>query len=408
MQIKCPQCSEISQAPVDVRVEQFGCPNCRRLIAYKDGEADKIVKQYDYYAENHILLSLGAQGELEGKVYAVTGIIIKRVQGIYYWREYILTAADGEKRFLSETDGHWIFLKEVPELYDVHNYPRTLTHDDITMRLYDYETTSIAYAAGFFDYELPAKNQQMIEYVNAPYIISIERGAGQEATFFGKHISAGTVKRAFNVQLPPKMGVGIVQPFLANVRSFAITMASVAVLILITHLFFYGNREEKTVLSQSLTFDTYNNKDFVSRPFTLEGGSAPMTIALSSDVSNSWANVQVGLVNEQTNEEVYASKDIEYYSGYEGGEHWTEGSTSEKFNICGVAPGRYHLVVTPQKPAEDLTNNTVNVNVKWNQSSLWNVLLPIIVMGVIVIAVYYINLNYEQRRWADSSFSPFE
>ncbi len=408
MQIKCPQCSEISQVPVDVKVEQFGCPKCRRLIAYKDGEADKIVKQYDYYPENHILLPLGVQGELEGKVYTVTGVIIKRVQGIYYWREYLLTAADGEKRFLSETDGHWIFLKEVPELYDVHDYPRTLTHDDITMRLYDYENTSIAFAAGFFDYRLPEKHQRMIEYVNAPYIISIERGAGQEATFFGKHISAGAVKRAFKAQIPPKTGIGIVQPFLANVRSFAITMASVAVLILITHLFFYGNREEKTVLSQTLTFDTYNNKDFVSRPFTLEGGSAPMTIALSSDVSNSWANVQVGLVNEQTNEEVYASKDIEYYSGYEGGEHWTEGSTGEKFNICGVAPGRYHLVVTPQKPAEDLTNNTVNVNVKWNQSSLWNVLLPIIVMGVIVIAVYYINLNYEQRRWADSSFSPFE
>lgn len=408
MQIKCPQCSTLHEVPVEIKIEQFGCPNCRRLFAFKDGQAHEIVKQYNDHIEHSMLLPLGVEGELEGKIYAITAVIIKRVQSIYYWREYILTAADGEKRFLSETDGHWIFLKEVPDQYDVHDYPQTLTHDNINMRLYDYENAAIVYAEGFFDYQLPEKHQQMIEYVNAPYIISIEKTGREEATFFGRHIPASAIKKAFGVQLPPKVGIGIVQPFLANVRGFIITMASVAVLILVTHLLLYGNRQEKSVLNQNLTFDAYNNKDFVSRAFTLEGGSAPMTIALHSDVSNSWATVQVGLVNESTGEEIYASKDIEYYSGYDGGEHWSEGSTGENFNICGVAAGRYHIVVTPQKPPEDINNNSVGISVKWNQSSLWNVFLPIIIMAVAVLVVYFISLNFEQRRWADSSFSPFE
>jgi hypothetical protein len=49
-------------------------------------------------------------------------------------------------------------------------------------------------------------------------------------------------------------------------------------------------------------------------------------------VDNSWANVGLGLVNEKTNEIVYASKDIEEYHGYEDGENWSEGRRDESFN----------------------------------------------------------------------------
>ena len=62
----------------------------------------------------------------------------------------------------------------------------------------------------------------------------------------------------------------------------------------------------------------------------------------------------MALVNENNGEEVYASKDIEYYHGYTDGENWTEGSNSEDFNLCGVAAGKYHLTITPSKAARRL------------------------------------------------------
>ena len=63
------------------------------------------------------------------------------------------------------------------------------------------------------------------------------------------------------------------------------------------------------------------------------------------------------MINETTGEEIYANKDIEYYHGYTDGENWTEGNTTEEFNICGVAAGKYHLAITPMKATEDITKS---------------------------------------------------
>jgi hypothetical protein len=161
-------------------------------------------------------------------------------------------------------------------------------------------------------------------------------------------------------------------------------------------------------LSQSLTFDQYNEKSFVSPSFVLEGGSAPLTISTRSDVDNSWANLQVALVNEKTNEEIYANKDIEYYHGYTDGENWTEGDTSEEFNICGVSEGKYHIVITPMKAPEDIANNFIKVNAVWNQPSMWNVWMPILFMGILTVGLYYLSIYFEQKRWTESNYSPYD
>ena len=43
------------------------------------------------------------------------------------------------------------------------------------------------------------------------------------------------------------------------------------------------------------------------------------------------------------------SQDIEYYHGVSDGESWSEGSTSKEINFCGVAPGKYHFLISAEK-----------------------------------------------------------
>lgn len=64
----------------------------------------------------------------------------------------------------------------------------------------------------------------------------------------------------------------------------------------------------------------------------------PLNVEAFSNVDNSWATFDVSLVNEKNNEVITATKDIEYYHGYEGGENWAEGNKSVDYNFCGVAP----------------------------------------------------------------------
>lgn len=114
-------------------------------------------------------------------------------------------------------------------------------------------------------------------------------------------------------------------------------------------LFNYTTRTNYEVFRDSIRFDSVRNKELISKSFDLKGASAPLEVKLYSNVDNSWANIELSLVNEKTNETEYTSKDIEQYHGYEDGESWSEGSKSEEFNFCGVAPGKYHFAISAQK-----------------------------------------------------------
>ena len=59
----------------------------------------------------------------------------------------------------------------------------------------------------------------------------------------------------------------------------------------------------------------------------------------TAPVNNSWADLDVDLVNDQSQEVESVNVPIEYYSGAEDGESWTEGSTIERRDAF-VAAGR--------------------------------------------------------------------
>jgi hypothetical protein len=409
MERYCPKCQNTTKAEgVSVDVLQFACPHCRSLISYERGAEGRVEKQFDEPTVKPVF-QVGQKGTFDGIEYTVTGIVVKQVQKFYYWREYILTAEKDEQLYLSETDGHWILLRKIDDQYDVQGYPEEYTYDDMVLKIYDYDDPKTFMAEGFFDYDVTPKRQRMIEYINPPYIYSVEETDNNEkSVYFGEHISSRKVKKAFSANnLPSSIGVGIVQPFAINLRYMGIIFSAMAIQILVSHIFIYMDRTSTPVLSESLSFYEYSGKDFVSKPFTLEGGSAPMAVKVSSNVDNSWAAVQVALVNENTKEEVYASKDIEYYHGYDGGESWSEGSTSETFNICGVSEGRYHFVVTPQRAPDNTTPGVLQISASWNQPTAWNMIIPIAIMLILFVAVYFFRAYFNQRRWADSSYSPY-
>ncbi|RYD89398.1 MAG: DUF4178 domain-containing protein, partial [Sphingobacteriales bacterium] len=409
MEITCIKCNTVTRADVDFEVTQFACGHCKSLIRITDSGKEEFIRTYAYKPTFPFALKIGQKGTLEGADYVVTGIIVKKIDSVYFWREYILTTKTGEKAFLSETDGHWIFLKEAEEKVDVAGTPMFIDYGGREFKLYEYEDTQLAYAEGFFDYELPPGKQDMVEYINPPYIVSVEKQKGIQEAFYGHHISKGTVKKAFAANdMPYRSGVGIVRPFAIDLRFMVIIFSLFSILILTSHMFIYASRKQQNVLNQTLSFAEYSGKDFVSAPFTLEGGSAPLKVTVNSAVDNSWASVQVGLVNEVTNEEVYSGQDVEYYHGYEGGENWSEGSTGESFYMCGVPAGKYHLVITPNKPPEDLTNTGMQITATWNAPLKRNVFIPILIMGILCVATYYLRLQYERRRWADSNYSPYD
>ncbi|RYJ43248.1 DUF4178 domain-containing protein [Flavobacterium beibuense] len=407
MTVTCPECKAVTEAEIELDVINFVCPKCASLFNYSSDGPKTVMRTFDY-TFNNVTLKVGQRGKLNGIKYILTGVLVKKVPAGYMWREYILTSPDDEQLYLSEYDGHWIALHEAKEKAEKGLSPGTIAYDGMQMEIFSKGNTSIVSAEGFFDFNLPEKNIQLIEYISPPYIYSVEKIGKNQTGYFGEYIAASKIKRAFEVKsMPARTGIGMAQPFRFGVRKMAIIFSCFAVLILISHLLIYNGRAEKEVFRKKMEFSEFNNKDFVSDSFELKGGAAPLTISVQSDVDNSWASLQVSLVNEVTNEEFYATKDIEYYHGYSDGEIWKEGSTNEKFNLCGVGAGKYHLTVTPAKPLEDFSNKQLSVTATWNVPTLWNVFMFIGIMLIIVIIAYVAQAFFEQRRWSESDYSPY-
>jgi hypothetical protein len=84
----------------------------------------------------------------------------------------------------------------------------------------------------------------------------------------------------------------------------------------------------------------------VSAPFTLDHQSA-LEIDLVATLANQWLELPVSLVNEQTGQGFEFTKNIEFYSGVESGESWSEGSRNADAVLSRVPAGRYHLNFYP-------------------------------------------------------------
>jgi len=397
MTVPCYNCNKTTTLDVHFEVTIFACPHCALVYKKtKDGQLkfrDKF-KPYNFTEK----FEIGKTATFDNQEYRVTGILIKKNSG-FEWTEYILEGKKDEFLYLSEASGHWIVLNEIQFDKKVGNHPLTLEYEEVIYDRFDYYYPTLITAKGFFDFDIYDKIE-LIEYINPPLMLSFEKSGHEQTAFLGKHISKSDIKKAFGVSsLPSKKGIGQVQPFIFNIRNLALTFCTVAVLILITNWYLNKDRVEQNVLNTEIPFDQFTTKDYVTPSFTLNGSSAPLTVRVHSNVDNSWANVQVALINETTGEEIYANKDIEYYHGYTDGENWTEGSTAVKFNICGVTAGKYHLAITPMKATEDLQNQNVQIQATWSSPSNRNVWMVCIFMIIFFFGMFFLEKNFEERRW---------
>lgn len=407
MRVPCYNCDTVTELEVGFEVVNFVCPNCHSSYL-SDSEGQFRLKSKFKPEVNDFCFKIGEKGIIKGTEYTVTGAVVKKVSRSYLWTEYILKSPNGDFVYLSESDGNWIFLTEMEEKFDVKNHPKIIRHNNTNFDLYEYCDVEIENAQGFFDFVLPSRKIHMVEYIQPPLMISIEKINDDETAYLGEYITKGEIKKGFpNANLPYQTGVNITEPFYFDITNTGIIFCICALMILFSNWYIYKDQTEQTVFNKTIAFTDFNNKEFTSESFVIKGGSAPMSIHVSTDVNNSWANVDVALVDEKTNDEIHANKDIEFYHGYESGESWTEGSSSEDFNICGVKEGKYHILITPAKAPEDANNNMMSIRVVWNEPSNRNAWLTIIFMIVVFILIRFLKLNFEKKRWTDSSYSPY-
>lgn len=354
----------------------------------------------------------GSTGLLQGNTYEVLGFTQKEEKNIYKsrWREYTLYNPRTGYAYLSEYDGHWIFLKECadsPVL--LHQKEKVFTFKKREFLLFNTYKYNVVSARGEFPYHVFDNGEtNCSEYIHPPeiWIQEIDRKEGIR-WFNGHHIPPGEIKKAFSATyIPLRVGVGALQPgSLNNYQVFRGSFIAV-LLLLLFHVLTNMGKKEQVLFDQFYNFpDSVNTLQIVTPHYELDKRRSNLRFDITADVSNSWFELNATLVNTKTGKQYSMEKGVEYYYGYSGGESWTEGSNREVAYFTRVPSGTYFLEMAGIREGGVNRASHFSIKITYDVPSmrnLWIVLIIFLAWPLVKLVMIHYT---ETARWRHSPYA---
>ena len=213
--IQCPQCGgEIPLRDPEGSV-RVACASCGSLLDPKDPKAGVLGAASRVRAAS--LLPLGARGKLRGLDVEVIAHLVRSVtvDGTRYpWGEYLLKVAKGGGyRWLSESNGHWVFLEPV-SLGEVNEGGGCSVRGE-WFKHFQGGTAVVdaVFGEAYWAVEVGEKTQSQ-DYVRPPRLASVETSGKERNATLGHHCERSEIETAFGLKKPLKTpdGVGACQP----------------------------------------------------------------------------------------------------------------------------------------------------------------------------------------------------
>lgn len=357
-------------------------------------------------------IPIGSKGIIDNCLFLVTTFTVKK--DLSYnneWREYTLFNPIKGYCYLSEYDGHWMFAEKIHDISDVTFDSNDNTfYEGINYLFFNKYSFGIVSMQGEYHNDIFEKKKTVIfEYINPPYLLSLEASKKSYVWYKGRYLPPNEVQNIFGISALPqkRIGIGAAQPQRLGIsfeNSVKISIIS-ALLILAIQLMHNNVCLDQIVYSKEFTVN--EDKTIVTEPFELKGGTTNLKYELHSEVSNEWLETDVTLINDKTGEDLYFEQGVEFYYGYEGGEHWSEGSKNGSKIIHAVPEGMYHLNIQPVKASP---YPTYNFSVKLTRDvSEWGNFWKALILLIIFPAIQHYRYNrFEKNRWMNSDYSPYE
>ncbi|UOQ74717.1 DUF4178 domain-containing protein [Hymenobacter cellulosilyticus] len=422
--VACPSCLAQLTYYDPVNSIVFGCPECHTLFRQQANGSPERLKSFQDIPREAPILPLGSIGTLpDGRLYRVMGYMLRKEAGSpARWLEFMLFNPDTGYAQLAVYEGHWTFIQPSAEqhkgLSGYSGNNRVALDGDTKFNIYNKYQPRILYAAGEFDWNiLEDERLTVTEFVAPPRMLVEEKVKGQAVHWFrAEHLEPQQVAQAFGLtmsRLPYREGVGAVQPMpggnsWSTLKNFTLLLL---ILTLLTELVMVGVRPRRQLLSQEFVSEVGSapgamteatSKVQVSNSFDIQDGPAVLDFALHTSVNNTWLELPVSLVNEQTGQGFEFSKSIEHYSGVEDGYGWSEGSVDAEATLDQVPPGRYHLNLYPSTDYNRQVTFSVTITENpWVPSNLLLFMLALLIYPTIL---YFRRHHHEQQRWDNSNF----
>ena len=403
-QLACSNCGAAIQIYSLSGVCSVGCANCGATSAVSEEVTSLLEKHKGKFAKaNSVALPMGTKGKINGVSYQVRGMIRRGTEDdSFAWSEFFLFSPSHGTLWLSESDGHWMMyqvLAEPPASFEISSFE---LHGN-EFRRYGDDAVKVLYAIGEFYWEVrPGDRTRSVEFLGPPEMLSVEVAEGEVNWSSGRYVNGSEIAAAFNVKLPRSRGSHPAMlpyrvPFYRAVRDIA--FAFMIGLFLVQIVIAVAMRT-KTLVSLVID-DKPAGEGYLSDPFTIPA-VANLEVMYHAPLNNDWIELESDLVNVDTGDRIDISKNLEFYSGNDGGEYWSEGSQAESENLKDIPPGKYVLALNR---SGGKTARAISFELRKNVISWWNLVfaeLPFLCLAYFGIS----SINDDKsKRWENSDLS---
>ncbi len=403
---KCPACAgTVTIKAVGITINAV-CSQCSSVIDVTNENYDIVAKANKKIRST--LLEIGSRGRLRGTLWEVVGYMEKTDgSGVYSWDEYLLYNPYQGFRFLVQSTGHWNFVKVLRQDIAGAGFTNEVWVDDKKYKVFLKGEAVVEYVKGEFYWRVKkGERKDVADYIAPPYMLSVEKNDQEINVSLGEYMDADEVEEAFNIKsgMPYKKGVAANQPAPYQGKFGKIWL--VALLALVTafslQIIMSAMADNAEVYAMQSQIQSNQKNQTLSSPSFNLPKEGSVLIQSSSPVQNTWVELGLSLVNEQTNEEYEVQQAIEYYYGYEGGESWSEGKQYAETYISKVPSGNYRLLID----ADAGTPMNFSLNVKRDVPSWSNFWFTALLLMIYPLFAALRRWSFESKRWAESDYTP--
>ena len=401
----CPSCGGIVEIRAAGHSISAVCTHCSTLIDTANDNFKIIKKEHEASRETDI--PLGAKGALDSIKWEVIGYVEKKDKSyLSYWDEYLLFNPYFGFRFLVQADGHWNFASIIKRYSPLAGSASEVELDREKYSVYCRGQSTVEYVKGEFYWRVKKGDEdKYVDYIAPPRMLTVEKNRQEITETLAEYIEPEVVEQAFGIELPKKSGIAPNQPapFYGRLaRIWQITALSIFLALLIQ-----WNMGSGLVLNTSRIHIAQSERDktFSTEVFSLAKRSN-LFVTSMVPVNNDWMELELALVNEATNETYAAHQAIEYYSGYDGGDYWSEGGQVAESSFSAVPAGNYRLVIDPSPGQMGPDGMNVSLEIKRNVAVWGNFWMIFFLIIAFPLYAFLYRWYFENKRWESSDYAP--
>ncbi|HEY6093362.1 MAG TPA: DUF4178 domain-containing protein [Gallionellaceae bacterium] len=381
------------------------CSHCSTVIDTANDNF-RIIKK-DHQSSRETDLPIGARGVLQGVKWEVIGYVEKKDKAsLSFWDEYLLFNPYFGFRFLIQADNHWNLASVIKRDLPLSRDDNEVMLDGQKFSVFYRGQSSVEYVKGEFYWRVRKGDQETYaDYVAPPRMLSVERSPQEINLSLAEYVLPEEVERAFGVTLPRRIGVAPNQP--APFHGALSRMWQIAfIAVLASFVIQQSSGSGSLLLGTRLHIEQVTSNKSLSTPVFNIPRRGNVQVQSGAPLQNNWADLDLSLAREDDNSAYEATQAIEYYSGYDGGDYWSEGSTVGQSYFSAVEPGNYRLIVEPATGLLGTDGLDVSLEIRHGVATWGNFWL--IALLILILPVYAVirRWYFEYRRWSNSDYAP--